>query len=438
MPLVPLSEDNPEGRPRGLQRLADDEQPPDFSGENFDAAANAAFSRVYENVAGIPDLILRGAVGDTPTTGVGLARRGVHEIRKLLPGNDDLPAKPPRIIEGMPIRDRLPSGEEAVAGLNSLILGRDQEEELQRVRDVAEQNPIATLMGQLGGDAATLFGLRVPLKAGRTGGVLDAPIERGLKAFSTKTGARAGQTGVLRQVTDVLEDERFQHLMRGAGRTMETGAETALLEMLSGNDPAEAAGLAMAGQALSSGALTIGKGTVELPFRIFGSGQLSNFSKATIGLAMQGALITSMFQFLQANPDAAAETAYDKLTAGALLAMTLGLPGKRPKEDGLLKNFPALADAILTVPRTAMIDAARYMAEDPVVGDVVAAAVESPKAFGQSTVEEINQALREGKPEKVREIYDSRPKIRELLELPAALRDVPTQRRRHRGPAFDL
>ncbi len=399
----------------------------DFSARNLDAMGNAAISRAVDNAAGFPDAILEM-----------VARGGPASAAADFAGNRILPGYESRRFDLPKISPILPSGENVVAGADSFLRNQSFDEALAENQAVAEQNPIADATGNLLGDAATLFAGRLPLKRGRTGGVLDEPIEKAMEGARNKLAQKATETGLRRQGIDILEDERFQLLARGTGRTFETGAEAAFLSMLQDGDPAETAGLAMAGQALSSGALTIGKGTVELPFHVLGSGKMSTFGKASVGLAISGALMTSLFQFFQQNPDQAAETAYDKLTAGALLALTLGLPGKRPKDDGLLKNFPAVADGFLTVPRTAMINAAQAMAEDPVVADVTQAVAENPEAFGRSRVQKFWKWMQDGTyAEKIRELYESDSKFSDLVNTPSTLRGVPVSKRRNRGPGFN-
>ena len=213
-----------------------------------------------------------------------------------------------------------------------------------------------------------------------------------------------GKTGMAKQTKEIVDSQAFKDLARAAGRSVETGLEGAALAMVQDGDPVETFALAAGGQLASSGALKFADGMITMPLRLFGKSQLGPIEKKLVGVGVQGAILGTLFKLFQQNPDVAEETAFDKLTYGILIGAALGLPGKRPKADGLLENFPTLADAILTVPRAGMIKAAQSMAEDE-NSRLVAAAMTQPERFSQKHVEQFQKAVESGNlPEAAREI----------------------------------
>ena len=382
-----------EGKPKVRQRKSRDD-------ENAAAFLTGTATQFIDNFLGLPQ-----GLENLGTRASNAINRGAADIfgqraADFLVGPQ---AEPDPQVLGFDMPEAQTIFSAADAGLKTALGQGDFstlfEQEKQTREDLAADNPIATLLGELGGDVATIMTGRVQAPgAPRTaaGGLFDKRIADALASGSKALAPKAGRPGVVKQVKDVVDSELFQKAMRGIGRSAETGLEAAALEIMQDGDPLETAGLAAGGQLAASGALSLAEGAVEIPLRIFGNKKLGTIGEKAVGLAIQGAILSTLFKTFQTDPAAAEETAFDKLTTSIVLGASLGLTGKRTKADGVLSNFPRLADAILTVPRTGMIKAAQALAEDDDTQAVVTAIAENPLVFTEAQIDAIAAGIESG------------------------------------------
>ena len=364
--------------------------------EDDEPGAGTAFlmggaNRVVDNILGLPQGLEN--LGNSAQGGINdlLASLTNQNVADFLVGEQTEPEQYD-VPEAREIFAALDAGTGTVTGqgdFDSLFA-----DALGLRQDLAAENPTADTLGGFSGDVLSLLTGRAPRSG--AGGLFDEKILDTLRGASTKLGAKAGSTGTVKQAKEIIDSELFQDTMRGLGRGLETGLEGAALAIVQDGDPLETFGLAAGGQLASSGALTAAGGAVELPLKLFGQNRLGKFSKTLIGATAQGVMLTTLFQVFQKNPDAAEETAFDKLTTSLVIGGTLGLAGKRSKPDGVLKNFPTLADAILTVPRTGMIKVAQSLAEDPDAQLVAQTMASNPDAFTQDQLTAIQAGIEGG------------------------------------------
>lgn len=351
---------------------------------------SGAAERVAGNVLGIPEAVARAGLGAKNIPNLIMGR----PLERVTPGDS---------ILGLPDGRQALSGAQAIGGLLKGEFNMEDtfNEALQERQEIESANPNMFSFGEFGGDALSLILSRSPRSG--PGGILDDAAEQ-LRGSVSSLIKPVGKTGMAKQTKEIVDSQAFKDLARAAGRSVETGLEGAALAMVQDGDPVETFALAAGGQLASSGALKFADGMITMPLRLFGKSQLGPIEKKLVGVGVQGAILGTLFKLFQQNPDVAEETAFDKLTYGILIGAALGLPGKRPKADGLLENFPTLADAILTVPRAGMIKAAQSMAEDE-NSRLVAAAMTQPERFSQKHVEQFQKAVESGNlPEAAREI----------------------------------
>lgn len=368
-----------------------EEEKPDTANSAF---ATGLTGRVIENVLGIPNALI-GLNNSAIDAAGGVLGPGVAEF--LLGDKSE--------------KFNTPSGREVLAGGDAAIgvlggdfnVGERFQSELAQREQEATDNPTASMLGGFSGDVATLLTGRLPRTG--PGGLFDKKIADALSSGSKALGKKAGATGVVKQAKDILDTDVFKHAARGAGRVFETGVEGAALSLLQDGDPVETAAFAAGGQLVASGALAAAEGAVELPLKVLGKNTLGPLGKKAVGIAAQGVILSTLFKVLQSNPDAAEETAFDKLTTALVVGGAAGILGKRSKEGGLLENFPSLADAILTVPRTGMIKAAQAIADDEDSQAVVGLMASDPEAFTAKQLERLQEGIESGNfPEAVQEL----------------------------------
>lgn len=369
----------------------------DRSGENAAAALSGIPRRFVDNIFGLPEFLDKGLAAADNAVNRGAADIFGQRAADFLLG-------PQRESLALPEADEVFAAVDA--GARAPFSDQDFstlfDEQLQTRKDLATDNPVATMLGEFGGDVATLMTGRVQTKgAPRTGagGIFDKPIADTIKKLSNKraAGIKPGVPGgVAKQTKTILDSELFQNSMRGIGRSLETGLEGAALEMMQDGDPIETLGLAMGGQLAASSALSFAGGAIELPLKALNSPKLGALGEKALGLAFQGAVLTGLFQALQYDTAEAEETAFNKLTTSIVLGATLGLTGKRTKVEGLGQNFPRLADTILTIPRTGMLKAAQALAEDEEVMLVARTMSQNPMALSEEQMDALASGIEGG------------------------------------------
>lgn len=400
---------------RQQQAQAAQQKPAARVGSSVSALSGGFTERVLDNAMGIPNMPLK-------------LFEQMHNTGRAVAGK---PASPPMSMLPMP------SGREVLAGAQSVLPGGSFEAAMKEREDLAGQHPVLSAVGELGGDVATLGAMRLP-RGAQYGGMLDASIKNTLNAFSRNLTSPK-DVGVKRQVQEIIDSETFRSLAQGAGRAAETGLEGGALSILQGGDPVETAAFAAGMQGVSSGALTWAANSAELPGRLLGqeTRKMGPLSRGLIGLGVNAAIMSVAFNLIGDNPDAAESAAYDKAAYGLLLGAMIGIPGKRSKAEGILKNFPNLADTVLTVPRTVMVKLSQKLAEDPTAAKAMEVMGQTPQVFTEEQAGDFLKWIQDGTfAEKVGELYESDTKFRDTIDTPAVLRGVPVRKRRDRGPGF--
>lgn len=380
-------------------------------GSAMDAYTGAAAEGLVDNVLGVPNTIL-GSFG-----------RDLQLVGKAL--NPMLSAEERMTPTPFPDVMNLPSGREALSRAQSLLGGTMQDAMAQR-EATAQEHPLATLGGDLTADALTLAGGRAPIKSvqGRAGGLLDKWIQDVLE-HAARVMTAPKEVGVKAMVADVLKNESFQHLMRGTGRSLETGLEGAVLSTLKDNNPLETAAFSAGGQLVGSAGLSLVLEGAERPYKFVGRKPRGVVDKA-YGLAlMSGMLGGVLFLGQQFSPGdnsqfLADEKAFTK-TAGMVMlgALAAATGAKRSQVDGLLKRYPALADSVSSLGRGAAISAIDDMTADNSVAKVMSNLSVAPEAFKKVWIDKLDTGLRGGKLKTtVNELIQSDEEFAALVDSP--------------------
>lgn len=382
-----------------------------------EGAAQGAAEGIAGNLLGLPNVMAKIAERQT----------GV----KLDPRQGLLGALPDTGREGL---SSLQVGAENLLGLKSGNTGQRVMDEVQRRNQVQQDAPIGTAMGGVGADIATIAAGRRPFVRG-PGGVLDAPINKGMNALSKATNA--GKTGFGRFAKDIIDADTTRLIARGLGRSAETGIEGMALATLQDGDPVETAAMSAGAQMAASGGLTIANEFFDWPMELLGQ-KGTKFGSSLKGKAVSlafnagaaGALIHFVKTVIPGGKDfilESEEAAYDKMAAGLVLGMA-SVVGKRSLPDGAMKAFPKFADAINTIPRGAMISLIEDMESDEqTVSKTLGKMMGSPDAFSEKQANALNKGLMNGDfLERINELMDDE-KFRNIITAPKGLEDVPVK-----------
>lgn len=315
---------------------------------------------------------------------------------------------------------RMPTGQEAVAGLQAAVPGPQGSipdrfsAAMQRGQQAVEQNPGISGAGEVAGDVATLL-------TGR------APFAKSLARPSTATRAQTMEPGVRRAFERVLRSQPMQKLFRGAGRAAETGAEAAILQSLNQGDPLEAALFASAGQMAGSGALELSKGLLS-----------GGVGKAGLKLGVAAFAAGSILQLLkEVTPGGrnflleSVETGYEKVALTLALGAAAGLVGAgRVRGTQFAEDFPKLADALSAVPRGTVLSLVNGALRDE-TGSTESAMeklARNPEVFNSSQRRQLERGLNRGDFTSVVERLASEdPQFEAILDAPSGLEGVPVR-----------
>ena len=390
--LVPLDDIGKEKKEPG----------PGSDAEFTESLFSGAAEKLTNNILQIPNVVSKGLMRDFEPPHI------------LSPGGEMSQMDGWRVPEN-PLN--IPSGRQALSGLEAgvgLLTGNPNvtgtyDAAMQMREGIEQANPGAHSGGEFMGDVLTLFGGRAP-----AGGRMTQLVDEGMEGLAnaiqrvTRTTTPAA-SGTAKTLESIGSSTAMREMLRATGRAAETGVEGAALSILENKDPLEGAAYAAGAQLAASGALKFGSGVVVgLPERLLAGTNLGKLEKGLLGVAGQAVLLSTLFNVLQQNPDQAQETAYDKVALGMAIGL-LGVAGKRPKPDGALSNFPALADAILTVPRAGMIKASQTFADDWFVGETVKSMAENPDQFSEDQIKEFQKGIENGNLDEVaRKLYSER------------------------------
>lgn len=293
------------------------------------------------------------------------------------------------------------AGVRSLAGDEDFATAKAALEQAQKKQ--AEEFPVATLLGQVGGDIASLALGRAALG-----------LKAGAKAASSRAGGLEGVTV-----------RALNKIKRGTGKALGVGIEGAALATLGEGDPVKAAALAGGGQAAGSLALTVAK-----------------IPTTGTGLAVTAAGLVALIQtFKSMTPGGrdrileSAETAFEKIGIGMTVGAAAGLAGAgRLRGSQLSTRAPRvmdrLADAINTGLRGPWVsfwsDFRKNEAEIERLEPALNAMVNSPESFTPAEQRRLERSIKNGKLSKELDQLSKNPKFREKLEelavpSPAAL-----------------
>lgn len=426
--LVPIEEEP--RRPRLVPLEDAPSVPMTAEGTIPQAVGRSVVERLAHNITGLPDLVATSALnfpspmnligGNTipdPEAGPQPERTLFSDITGRQP-----PAIGERIIPGIPTGREtvagIEAGVESVGGLLSgepLDLRRRFGESIAESRQLAENRPFSSMFGGLVGDGLTLAGGRLPVARGI------AQAEGRLMSAVPREQLLALEPSVARFANRALNSEGMRTLARGLGRSAETGLEGAALGILNGQDPAEVAGYAAAGQMLGSGTLSLTKGLVS-------GGPTRAGVKLGMAALSAGALIQMLKRSTPGGEDSlyeSMEAGFDKVKYGLAVGALAGMAGGgRLRGRAWADDLPEITDAIAALPRGAMVSIIKEWrsAVEKGEGSAIENALERlavPDFFDERTTNRLSRALQNERfGETVGKLIEEDEHFRRRLEAP--------------------
>lgn len=320
----------------------------------FDAGLRAAGSKAIENVLGVPDVLanfgLRAITGG-PTFGEP-QKRLEQAIRARLG------FAPARDLEAIPnVTIPRPSGSQIVAGAETAaqlpgailddqplnIAQRFQEQQAQDL-EAAQAHPVATALGGVAADAATIAGGRIPAR-----GFFRSAFPKVRPPRVTRT-PRPGFKAAL----DASATKLANTLGKGALKAGEAGLEGATLALLDKGDPLQTAAFAAGAQAAGSLILA---GTERFRKRPLSS---------TFWALLLGHQLFKAIGPGERNLFESSDQAINEIIAGYGLGVLARVAGmKRIPRTGFAANFPeAVTDSITAIPRGMLTSLWEDLAKD--------------------------------------------------------------------------
>jgi len=337
-----------------------------------EAFARGAVRSTLDNLLGIPQgfgqLLAGGAAGLETIGEVGSAALGgrLADISDTFERNlaEQRQLQPAAGLLGLP---RVTA--EDAAGLTDTALagGRLAENIAAReaqTRQFEEQRPVASTLGGLLGDAATIASGRLPF--GAIGGAAPAAAA---EARAASLLGRAFQTTA-------------RATRRVAPRIGRTGAEVAALEAVKGGDPVQVGVAAATAQGVSEPALSALKGLRKV-----------GLTKALTTAAVVGIIgqevVPGGFQIVE-------ETIKDRgleIGLGTLLAGAIAVPGLRREEFAAISQNPVFRELANNTSRAALLKGIEAIRRDPTVAPVATQFAADPDFFGPQARERLERAF---------------------------------------------
>lgn len=297
----------------------------------------------------------------------------------------------------------LPRGDQVVAAALALPGGPGgltdrYQGEIARGQQLREEHPIASTVGDLTGDAATLFTGRMPgvNAMGRAEKVI-----AGLKNPIADPGFR-------RVAMEVMTSDAMKGVYRGLGRAAETSLEGAGLAILKEGDPIDTALYGAAGQVGGSIGLGMGKAVWKHPLwaTVLGSAAVYQVAKD-----MTPGGRDRILESLESGSSHAAHA----LMIGAVSGMVGA--GRIRSAD-----LPRVADAMTAIPRGAMLSLLSDMSKEEEAGgadvrNTVAHLVNNPDGFNKTQIGQLERAMTEGTlGDTIGKMVKTDPRFREIID----------------------
>lgn len=310
----------------------------------------------------------------------------------------------------------VPRGDQVVAAFNAFAPGDGSlpnryRAEMARGEQMRSDHPIASALGDVGGDVATIFTGRIPFaNAVRTAESAIAGL---------KSTAQVGTN--LRDIQNFFTSGAMKSLYRGMGRTAETGLEGALLSTLKGGDAREMAGWSMGTQAAGSALLNL-SGVSDLA--------KGGWQKGITKLIGSSILAGSLFQYgKELMPGGknkileSIEGGYEHVIHGLLsgvISGALGLGRIRANDHGAF--IKGLGEAFNTTQRGTTLSFLNSMLKEADEGgtdlrNTAAHLLGNPDGFNKSQITQLSNALENGTlGPTVKKMVDTDPRFRAMID----------------------
>lgn len=373
------------------------------------AFASSAKTRLANNILAAPsatgDLLAAASAGVSGTAAL-LAGKSPEYLRRFGEEQGKFPASALRGIPRPKIQD-LAAGMRTIPALvpggetPGEAFARHRADIAAEERTLLEEHPVASFVGSIAGDAASLAAGRAPAaRAAVRGNLRWAGWSEGLQRGAARGAEQVERIrdlppGVLKQLDTIWSSKAVSALKRGAGRTAETGFESAALAAVNSDDPMESALWGAAYQAGGSASLATIKGILG--------------TKLGLGLGLAAAAVStgSILEVLeQAAPGESdgiiknINQGYSKVLLAILGGTLAGLPTTRVK-GSLRENLPILADALTSVPRGAVLSAINDLTADgesAKAGRRILDQIRTdPSVFSKEQLSELERAFNDGK-----------------------------------------
>ena len=319
-----------------------------------------------------------------------LAAKGLDKVGGE-PAADVLRAIPSPTIEGnfapalRSIPSLTPGGETPGAAFD-----RNRSDIQGEIAAGAEQHPFAAGAGDVVGDIGALLVFRNPFSKS---------IKRAEEVLMTGPGVTRFGTDVQIALNKTLTSPAVRTVVRGAGRSVETGFEAMVLDLMKGDDPFETAGFAaggqLAGSLLVSGPASLLKGNV-----------LTGGAKIAVAAGSIGAMWQLAKSLAPGGKDyilPSIEFGFDKVALALVLGLAAGAMGAgRLRGSGEFRDaMPKIADALAAIPRAGTLSVlddllnAPKAQQDQVIS-VMDQLTQNPEYFGAANGERIKRAISSG------------------------------------------
>lgn len=387
------------------------------SGTTGRAVAAGAGEQMLGNLSGLINLPNRAinavtSMGDRAQGAIeSMLPEALRSTGTLFPG----PTKTPQLG-----RIPAPSGRDLAAGIESpiqaIMAGQSLSDAFRtrmETRSAMERDrPGAFGVGELLGDAGTLATGRAPMIR-QSGGLFDEAVAGGVTALSRGLNPQQADRGFRALLARVTDSDAVRSVARGAGRTAEAGLESTALAMLQDRDPWEMAGISMGAQAAGS----VSNSIVD---ELIGSPGKRSLKRAGISALIGTVGLQLLKSGTPGGEDAileSMETNFSKVALGTLMGLGVGLAGRRGSANAgtLGRDFPRLADALTTIPRSGVLQLAKAAADDA----ALERAMQNVGGLGESDAKRFMSIVESDDPaESLREWMRSNDRVRRILSAP--------------------
>lgn len=350
----------------------------------------AATTRFAGNAMGLPEL-----ASDV----MALTRGGIRQLPRFREKNLPLPTGE-QVMAGIGAATQIPG---ALLAGEPLNIGQRFQQQQAQAAQLAQEQPLATGLGGLLGDAATIATGRAPLA-----GTGFSRFLRGTQPSDMAFGG-AAKFANRTELDRIVQSAPVQKLARGAGRSLEAGFEGATLALLNEGDPLMTAAYAAGGQAAGSamiGATSLRGGALSIAGRAAGLTAMIQLTKSAIPGGRDRILEST-------------EKAFDDLKLAIALGLAARTVGAGRVSGRLADRFEKSADAISGLHRGVAISALQDATNDETgtVDRVLQHLSVNPDTFTQEQLNRLSSGLNNQKlGATVKDMIIADPSLVELID----------------------